>query len=96
MGYYVYRLILIGATRKSREERGELCVYLNVSKGVIPSRVHEIRVRIGNWGDGKGKDIDIILPRCYLSLEGDDDKRSTLVQRAVDLIPKQIPRDRVR
>jgi hypothetical protein len=75
MGYYVYRLILIGATRKSREERGELCVYLNVSKGVIPSRVHEIRVRIGNWGDGKGKDIDIIL--LVVISRKEKDKRSS-------------------
>lgn len=70
----VYRLILIGATRKSREERGEetgcvRCVYLNVSReeGIHP--VHREREM------GRGK-ISISSFLVVISRR-DDDKRSS-------------------
>ena len=53
------------------------CVYLNVSKGVIPSRVHEIQVRIGNWGNWAYRERERweagryrYHPSSLLSLEG--------------------------
>jgi hypothetical protein len=74
---------------------GDVCVPECV-KGGNPLPCDEIRVGIGNWSYhreremGRGK-ISISSFLVVISRR-DDDKRSSA--RAVDLIPKQIPRGR--